>query len=307
MAIMTVLRAACLFPAAAWALQAFTKSGDMDQAEDNWKPGVLYGECKPRRKEEISKCQKRMPPNLLFIGQAHSGSSSLSALMDLHPHISQGDTKEHHFFNRDLKLERDKSAGKFAEYTDQFCVDCNTTVTFDATMEYINLATEIGKKGVEKVRKVLGKDLKIMMMLRDPVDLYFSKECQGKKHTVRPFHPKDPPTVNETELSVTSALTIWQKIFPDRKNWLFVNSEDFFADQRKVLSQVFEFLGVEPVEIQMNAQNNHGEQMKDSGRRRCTMKANPIERSAYWSVKANVEDQKTLEKLTKLKFAWKRS
>jgi len=239
-----------------------------------------------------------MQPNLLFIGQAHSGSTSLSEFMDLHPKVSSGSVKEHHYFDRDSKRKTPGrkvnpcSANSFSKYLDQFCVSCNTTVAFDATQEYIDLGSDeyAGRKDVEKIRTRLGGNLKIMLQVRDPVDLIFSLGYDAN-----------------TTLSIVEALTVWRKVFPRKENWLFLESDEWFNNPEKTLNKVFKFVGVESLKESLDEKNDKGEHMIDSGRRRNSKKATSAQRKAYWSVKERNEDHLQLKKLTGLKLNWKKS
>lgn len=297
---MTLGRFACLLPAAAMALQA-VKQATVEQQQ-----------CKQYRRVEPpftydmkdKKCLKVLPPKLLFIGQAHSGSTALSDLMELHPELHSGDMKEHHYFNKDIGNENKRAAKNINEYHEQFCVTCNTTISFDATMEYINLGF-IGEKRLELVKQRLGEDLKIILMMRDPVDLLFSNYCQSTKKDGRPFTSDSPANLSATKQMVTEPLRVWQKVFDNEANWLFLKSDDFFEDPQKVLDKVFTFLGVKPMKVPLDVTDNKGDLLTSSGRRRCTLKATSEERHAYWKVKDNVNNRKELEKLTGLQFTWK--
>lgn len=296
-----MLKLAWVFPAAAWGLQAFTASDELR------KPCV-----QSRQVGKGNDCTKILEPSLMFIGQPHSGSTSLHGLLELHPEVHGGDMKEHHYFDAQAKKAHKKSANSLSEYKKQFCVPCNATIGIDATMEYIKLGLDKygGRKAVEKVRSALGGNVKILMMLRDPVDLLFSSQCQGKAHPKRPFHPNEPPNITDSEMSVATPLNTWLEVFPNKKNWLFLSSEEFFANPQKVMNKVFKFLGIKSMDVvkmSKGQKDSSGDHVGNQGRRRCTIHANSNERKAYFSVQDNVNDQKKLEKLTGLKFKWQRA
>lgn len=296
---MTMLRMACFFPAAVSALQAFTASSEL-------------GSCKPSHatpKRLLGECYKLVKPQLLFIGQAHSGSTSLFELMNnFHPNI-KGNIKEHHFFDGAYKKQSSNPDKSLHDYMLQFCVPCNTTIGVDATMEYINIARSKygGRAAVQKVRTQLGSNLKIMLMVRDPVELLFSKQCQGNPNPKRPFEADSPPNISASEITLVEPLSVWRDVFPDEKNWLILRSEDFFANQQKVMNKVFQFLGVEPVNVvamSKNETDHQGNLVAASGRRRCTIEPKSAERKAFHSREDNVNDHKQLEKITRMKFYW---
>merc|ERR1712232_27405 len=124
-------------------------------------------------------------------------------------------------------------------------------------------------------------------MLRDPVDLMFSNKCQNTMHPKRPFTLSEPTNVTLTQISIVEPLNVWLEVFPQKRNWLFLKSEDFFADQQRETDKVFKFLGLKSVDVAKlaeNEQDSDGQSLANGGRRRCQMKAMKNERKAYFSV-----------------------
>lgn len=246
-------------------------------------------------------CTKRLNPTLLFIGEAYSGSTSLSDQMQLHPELSHGDTKEHQYFKPDPS--KISSNEKYKQYQEEFWVSCNATVAYDATM-YLGIAqgtkTTTGEKAVEYVKKRMGKDTKIIVMFRDPVDMLFHTQCKSTKRSMssRPFSLESPPNCTHKVDNPYKMLSTWLKVFPTKSKWLFLSSDEYFANPQKVLNNVFKFIGVKPMRLE------NTDLQAQSGRRRCTLKATSQERKAYWSVPDNLENKKQLEKATGLHFSW---
>lgn len=264
--------------------QALQAAREKLNRRDCWK-------CSHVKKDD---CLKRVTPNLLFIGQMYSGSTSLSNQMLLHPKLDFGTTKEHQFFR--AKFDSIKSDQKYDQYLEEFWVSCNTTTSFDATMDYLKMAgdAKYGLDAVKYLRSRLGNDIKLMVMFRDPVEHILHKACTAG-------HQKDDFTNNALPngtMEIPDQLSTWLKVYPNKAKWLFLSSDDYFKSPQSVLNKVTKFIGVEKYELAED------ELMATGGRRRCKAKASPEQRKAFWSVESNMEIKRSLEELTGLKFQW---
>jgi len=253
---------------------------------------------------------KLMKPTLFFIGHAYSGSTTLSYLMAKHPEMSFGDTKEHQYFTHDYKKIR--SDKKYNDYLEEFWVHCNTTVAYDATMDYINVPED--PEALKYMARRLGNNVKFMYMIRDPLDLIWHDYCHEsgdalvlappdralEGQEIQPFDINQPVNLSDRRSVLnTQYISQYLTAFPNKKNWLFIDSDEYFDSPREVLKQVFEFSGVPDMEINLSVP-------EATGRRRCTMKPTLRERKAFWSLKDNKDEKKLIEKLTGLKFRWRR-
>jgi len=254
--------------------------------------------------------QKTLLPKLLFIGLAHSGSTSLANEMEMHPQLSYGKMKEHNYL--DLLSG---SSGQFREkYQNQFPVDENVTYTFDATPHTMFLGLEgdkwyvkapigrtygTGIEGVKAIKDVLGGDVKFITMLRDPLDWQTSMSTQPLDQKLGTFDGEKPHASLLAERSCyVDALETWMDVFP-KGNFLFLESTEFFSDPQDTLNQVFDFIGVHRIQYEKD-------ELEPQGRRRSGRHATTTagERSTYWADDRQKECLQRLEKLSGRNFKW---
>jgi len=251
--------------------------------------------------------QKTLLPKLLFIGLAHSGSTSLAMEMDMHPQLSYGKMKEHNYL--DLLSG---SAGQFREkYQNQFPVDENVTYTFDATPHTMFLGLEedqwyvdepIGRKygtgigGVKAIKDVLGGDVKFITMLRDPLDWQTSMSTQSLEKKLGTFADGKTGSLLAERSCYVDALDTWMDVFP-KSNFLFLESTEFFANPQGTLNQVFDFIGVD-------RKTYEKDELEPQGRRRLGRSASAGDRRTYWADDRQKECLQRLEKLSGKNFKW---
>merc|ERR1712107_158530 len=107
--------------------------------------------------------------------------------------------KDHQYFKANYQAIR--STKIYEKYLDEFCVSCNATIAYDATMDYLEFAADEkdGLAAVNYVRNRLGPDVKIMMMLRDPVEALLHNACSyGKQDGSNLFSIDHPPNGSRT-------------------------------------------------------------------------------------------------------------
>jgi hypothetical protein len=104
-------------------------------------------------------------PNLIVIGGLKCGTTSLHHYLNLHPEIAMSRPKELNFFVEELNwpLGRDWYASHF---------DPAAPVRGESSPHYTNLPAFRGV--AERMREVLGKDVRLIYMVRDPIDRMLS-------------------------------------------------------------------------------------------------------------------------------------
>jgi hypothetical protein len=271
-------------------------------------------------------CVKNLLPKVMYIGVGHSGSTTLADAMNKHPHLSYGQTKEH---NCIWNYEGENKEDFLDDYTRQFQVKCSKKITFDSsprtmylgdpadeqTANYpIALRYGLGKGAVEALKDVLGSDAKFIAMFRDPVPWAMSNGVQD----VLSEDQLQNIEVNRSNLGFNkrflqgqtlthgffakracyaNGLEPWLEVFP-RKNFLFLTSEDFFADPQATYDQVTDFLGVKRAPYPEKLK--HG----GSGRRRNSRKHHEGVHEQYHGLPWVKTCRRRLEDLTGLKFKW---
>merc|ERR1719335_1057539 len=84
----------------------------------------------------MGKCEPKLPM-MLYLGFGHSGSTSLSEQLNMHPQISYGNVKEHHHWHWErhsgnlTKKEIKRYASEFRK------APCHKTFVFDGTIANI--------------------------------------------------------------------------------------------------------------------------------------------------------------------------
>lgn len=199
-------------------------------------------------------------PNFLVAGFPKCGSTSLHYYFDEHPDIFMPTQKELHFFTYDiLKLQNkgkgDKEVkkfhiGEFSEY--QKCYDTVRTekAIGDASPSYANYASAI-----PKIKATLGDDVKIIIVLRDPVKRAYSNYL----HLVREdreqlsfyealLAEENRKKANYSDFwyyafnsTYAEKVTLLKKEF---KEVLIITFEEFIANAAEGIKPVYEFLNV---------------------------------------------------------------
>lgn len=266
-------------------------------------------------------------PKLIYIGVGHSGSTSLADAMDRHPDLSFGKYKEHNML---WKYNGNKEEF-LKNYENEFPVDCQAKLTFDASPRVLFLGSPgdseleksplglkygLGLPAVEAVKDLLGADTKFMLMFRDPVPWAMSNQVQGvidwselENKTKRRLNRSDTGfgesfTRGQTlthgmfahRSCYAGALEPWLKVFP-RENFLFLSSEGFFTNPQFALDKVCDFVGVP-----RRAYNP--DEVSASGRRRNAAKAQSSVHTRFHALPASVDCRSRLESLTGIDFGW---
>jgi len=206
----------------------------------------------------------------------------------------------------------EKKDRSVADYHSEFLIPCKKNISFDATPFYLYLGQESAKTnctdvpdmtkgntrsaqyrfprtppglaGVEDVAKIVGKDAKFLVMFRDPMVVAEGHYPNGDVE--QPCHSCDADSV-ET----------WLKVFP-KENFFFIDSDEYFDNQQKVMDDVFKWVGVEPFELD--------ERLLDPvGRRRAASSRGDAEARDYYSNPEHKRCKERLEITTGLKFNWK--
>jgi hypothetical protein len=195
--------------------------------------------------------------------------------------------------------------GDVATYKKQFEVDCGVDYTFDATPSTIFMgqpgwSSEFhfglvrgppGEYPVEQLRTLLGKDMKFIMLIRDPVD--FINSWFGPAYWY-----DSNQSVMKKRSCIAEGLISFFKFFP-REHFLLMKSEDYFIDRKRVLNRTCNFLGVDFALMTKLPPRSYG-------RRRSTTRQNISfgQRKAFHADPYNRKCREGLEKMTGMKFDW---
>lgn len=206
----------------------------------------------------------RTIPDFLIIGAQRAGTTSLYSYLTEHPRIASAKKKEVHFFDR-----RYTHGPRW--YRRQFPWWLRLrpeVVTGEASPYYI-----FHPAVPQRVHDVC-PDVKLIVLLRDPVDrayshyqlirrrgredLSFDEAIRAEPARLAGEEEKllDPSyhSFNHQHLSYVSRgfyidqILAWTRYFPLQR-FLFLKSERFYEDPTTTLHKVFAFVGVQPIDL----------------------------------------------------------
>jgi hypothetical protein len=182
-------------------------------------------------------------PNLIVIGAAKCGTTSLHAYLGAHPEISMSSQKELDFF------VPEKSGGRSADwYANQF-PDAPVPVRGECSPSYT--AYPVYRGVPERIRELI-PDVRLVYLVRDPVERIVSHYI----HRIS-THPElqasleqmlDDPSQGEWLLTLSRywlQLERYLAHFPPERI-LVVDSDDLRERREVSLRQIFTFVGVDP-------------------------------------------------------------
>lgn len=182
-----------------------------------------------------------MIPNLLIIGAAKCGTTSLHAYLDLHPSIFMSARKELQFFNRDDWRER------LSWYREQFATDAPVRGESSPAYSMDPWFPDVAARAHELV-----PDARIVYLVRDPV---VRTVAQYVEHVAlrledRPIEQAladyaSPANRYVMASSYGHQLERWREFFPDSQI-LVLDQRHLLTDRSSVLRRVFAFVGVHP-------------------------------------------------------------
>ena len=180
-------------------------------------------------------------PDFLIIGGSRCGTGSLFKNLLQHPLIrgSLKNKKEIHFFNKIKRYNRG-----IEWYKSQFPSARKKTLCFEASPAYFHESLV-----AHRIFKHL-PDGKFIILLRNPIDrvVSFYSRWKRKKEEWNPNELKNPQYgVVEAGIYV-KALWRWFGYFSINQ-FLIIKSEDYFENEKKIIAQCFDWLGIEPINI----------------------------------------------------------
>jgi hypothetical protein len=118
-------------------------------------------------------------PNLLIVGAAKSGTTSLHNYLKQHPDFFMSDHKEPHFLiNNEIGVKRvHKAVTTLSDYQKMFEGSSEYRYRGESSVMYLPFPDI----AISNIKKYLNKDVKIIIMLRNPIERAFA----GYLHNVR--------------------------------------------------------------------------------------------------------------------------
>jgi len=215
-------------------------------------------------------------PNFLIVGAAKCGTSSLHNYLNQHPDVfmpsynEQGmKAKEPRFLIKDLVKDRlHNGVWDLESYQALFNNVVNEKAIGESTVLYLYYYNE----AIKNIKKYLGDDVKIIIMLRNPVDRAFSAYTHVSRSLKEPLSFEEALEVEENRLENDITLTpmvmykdmglyhnMVSAYIENFKNVHVVMHEDFLQNTKAVVKQALAFLGIlRSVELDTDSKYNVG-------------------------------------------------
>lgn len=202
-----------------------------------------------------------MKQNFVCIGAQKAGTTTLAEILGQHPDICIPPIKETKFFLFDQDYEKGKEFydSYFTNYQGQKAVG-----EFDPDYMLFPITAE-------RLAETLGKDLKIIVVLRNPAERAYSHYLMTKRKGLEPNGFEDALKAEQGRKGDIKTRKIYAyiergyygkqiadfiKVFP-KKNFLFLEFEQDFLKNRKVMiEKVQQFLELEPAPLNLDVHSN---------------------------------------------------
>ena len=206
-------------------------------------------------------------PNLLIVGAAKSGTTSLHNYLKQHPDIFMSNHKEPHFLiNNEIGINRiPKGINNLQDYSNLFSNGVSYKYRGESSAMYLQFP-EIAIKNIDRY---LDEDVKIIIMLRNPIERAFSGYQHVKRYNLdEDLDFEDALEISEqryfTNNNITPAsryihIGMYNEFVRKFKTKFKTNVhiiiyKDFINNTNQELSRLFSFLGIKDVQIDFNKQ-----------------------------------------------------
>ncbi|XP_075246871.1 heparan sulfate glucosamine 3-O-sulfotransferase 1-like [Convolutriloba macropyga] len=185
--------------------------------------------------------RKRRFPTVLIIGSQKGGTTSLSKFLTFHPLIAALG-RERHYFDRYAEEGR-----QYKWYLKRMPKSYENQYTIEKTPNY--LTHEKSPELVLQYQKFLGKKLKFVLIVRDPIRRCISHTYHSERHGRLQVQNLTKAIFNSTMDHIENSLygkhfSNWLKYFP-REQFLILDGEKFAKkNPAPILRQVEDFLQI---------------------------------------------------------------
>lgn len=201
-------------------------------------------------------------PNLLIVGAAKSGTTSLHNYLKQHPDIFMSEKKEPHFLiNSDIGEDRiHKGITLFEDYKDMFKTDNTYKYKGESSVMYLAFP----EFSIKNIKKYLDPNVKIIIMLRNPVERAFA----GYLHNLRynpsenlsfeeAFEKSEERYHNEIDMSPDTRYLHVGNYYSQVKSFMSIFNgnvhviiyEDYVKDIHLCLANAFDFLDIDRISV----------------------------------------------------------
>jgi hypothetical protein len=210
------------------------------------------------------------PPESYLIGAQKAGTTTLAYLLNQHPQITIGQTKEPHFFTDNWRKGLDWYRKQFPESANTICMDASTSYSMAPLTEgWKHRNPRVYEDIPAKVHSV-SPDAKFIYLLRDPVDRTYSGYWHDVRMGVRNEEFRTTLQSNPFYLDVSDyhgQLLRWLNYFP-LSSFHCVLFEELKERPLQVVDECLAFLGLSrvPNSIALDSAQNQSYQVGWVGR-----------------------------------------
>ncbi len=202
-------------------------------------------------------------PNLLCIGAQKAGTTTLHDILNQHPDIYLPKSKEAHFFDIDEHYERGLNW-----WIDTFFSSSeNEKIIGAMTPEYLYY-----EEVPQRILNTLGKDIKIIILLRNPVNRAYSHYLMSKRrgyenHSFEEAISLESERIKKGEFEknhfsyITRGLYFeqikrYQHFFHEKNILILRFEDDLLKNKEQTIKRVLVFLGVTELSLNTDIKSN---------------------------------------------------
>ena len=222
-------------------------------------------------------------PNFMCLGAAKSGTTTLYDILRQHPDIYTPSFKEPHFFD----IPENYNNG-IKWYEKNYFKNANTKVVADFTPSYL-----FDKEAPKRIFESLGRRVKFVIILRNPVDRAYSHYLHSKREDHEDLEFNEA-LINEGSrlkkyekngdyLSYLRQSYISQGLYSDMleryleyfslDNFLFIQFEEEFIKHRKeTIINILNFLEIDNLDLKIDIKSNPASKEKSKTLKRIMKK-----------------------------------
>ena len=209
-------------------------------------------------------------PNILIVGAAKSGTTSLHNYLNQHPDIFMCNPKEPHFLiNNEIGSGRiPKGILHKHEYENLFIESNGVRYRGESSVMYLTYP----KLAIKNIKKYLSDDVKIIIMLRNPVERAYSGYQHVKRYNLKEnLSFNDALDISEERYSLDKEITPASryleignyykqvKLFKESfDNVHVIIYDDYKLNINKELEKVFSFLSLTNINVDVRKKFNQG-------------------------------------------------
>ncbi len=246
-------------------------------------------------------------PNFLGVGAQKSGTSSLYHILVQHPEVSLSKIKETHFF-----FKEEFYAKGIEYYKGFFPNNEGKSAIGEIDPDYM-----FWDYVPQRIREYLGEDIKLIFLLRNPVDRAYSQYLMNKRRgfETEPFekavlleedrkkidwlHKKRYSYIERGLYSVQ--IKRFLKIFPEGNLFFIVFETEFLEKREETIKELLRFLGVSPdVDLNLDIKANPAGEPRFKIVNDLVYKKNIIKEIGKFFIKDAIFSRKILKKIDTL-------